>query len=252
MTYGTSVFGASTYGHEKTQTGSISAELRASAPSAIIELFEIDLREKYPDTQVLRFHNGLNEVSGNIIWAGNTYSRFPIKAQGFEFSGKGQLPRPTLTVANISGLLGTLVRDYGDLLGTKVTRIRTLLRYLDAVNFINGVNPTADPQAKLPDDIYYIDRKATENKLIIEFELAAKFDVSNVKLPRRQIIQNTCSWKYRGAECGYTGTNYYDVNDAISDPSNDMCGKRLTSCQLRWGLNAPLPYGGFPSVGLIR
>jgi lambda family phage minor tail protein L len=229
----------------------LSQDLRSLNPSSIIELFELNLPTGFKG-DTIRFHNGLNELGTNVTWKGNVYNFFPIEASGFEFSGKGQLPRPTLRVANVSGLIGTLVRDYNDMLGAKVTRIRTLLKYLDAVNFPSGTNPTADPNAELPRDYYYVDRKATENKLIIEFELAAKFDVSFVQLPRRQIVQNTCAWVYRGGECGYTGTNYFDTNDNPTNSANDVCGKKLTSCQLRWGNNAELPYGGFPSVGLIR
>jgi len=65
-------------------------------------------------------------------------------------------------------------------------------------------NPTADPAAEFPVDIFYIDRKASETKDAVEFELSSSFDVAGVQLPRRQIIQNVCTWRYRGAECGWT------------------------------------------------
>lgn len=228
----------------------ISLESKSLSPSNLIVLYEIDASPV--GGIVYRFHNGFNELSGNVTWNGNQYTYFPIEASGFEFNAKGQLPRPTLKVSNINGILGAIVRNYNDLIGLKVTRIRTFAKYLDAVNFPGGVNPYADPTAKFPDDIYYIDRKANENKIAIEFELAAAFDITNVKLPRRQIIQNMCPWKYRGAECGYTGNVYLDYNDSPTTQANDVCGKRLTSCQLRHGQNNQIPYGGFPAAGLIR
>jgi lambda family phage minor tail protein L len=44
-----------------------------------------------------------------------------------------------------------------------------------------------------------------------------------------------------------------DANDAAtSDSTKDVCGKRLTSCKLRFGQNNPLPYGGFPAAALTR
>jgi len=227
----------------------ISKELRSLSPSSMIVLYEIDTTPV--GGIIYKFHNGFNELSGNIIWDGDPYNYFPVEAEGFEFSAKGQLPRPTLRISNINGLLGAIVRNYNDLIGLKVTRIRTFAKYLDAVNFAEG-NIYADHTAKLPDDIYYIDRKSTENKIMIEFELAAAFDITNIKLPRRQIIQNMCPWKYRGAECGYTGSVYLDYNDKSTTQPNDICGKRLTSCQLRFGSNAQIPYGGFPAAGLIR
>jgi lambda family phage minor tail protein L len=126
-----------------------------------------------------------------------------------------------------------------------------LLKYLDAANFPAG-NPTADPDAEFPLDIFYVDRKGAESNEIVEFELAPAFDLTNVMIPKRQIIQNMCVWKYRGAECGYTGTAYFDTNDSPTTEGLDRCGKRLSSCKLRFGEFAELPFGGFPSAGLLR
>jgi len=121
------------------------------------------------------------------------------------------------------------------------------------VNFEGGVNPTADPSAEFADDVYYVDRKSRETRDVVEFELAASFDLEGVTLPRRQIVQNVCPWRYRGAECGYTGTFYLDANDqAVGSSSLDVCGKRLSSCKARFGQSAELPFGGFPAAGLIR
>jgi phage-related protein len=71
----------------------------------------------------------------------------------------------------------------------------------------------ADPHAKFPDEIWYVDRKSNENRSVVEFELASKFDLVGVVLPRRQIIANVCQWRYRSAECGYTGPPVADAND---------------------------------------
>ena len=120
------------------------------------------------------------------------------------------------------------------------------------MNFPGGVNPTADPTAHLPDDIFFIDRKAREDEEVVEFELAASYDVTGVKLPRRQIIRDLCPFKYRGAECGYAEDVYFDKNDApVATLGQDVCGKRLSSCKCRFGANNPLPFGGFPGAGDI-
>lgn len=121
--------------------------------------------------------------------------------------------------------------------GAKVTRIRTLARYIDAANFPGGTNPygTPQPDAEFPREIYYIDRKAAETRDVIEFELASAFDLAGVRAPRRQCVANLCQWTYRGAECTYTGTAYYNANDeAVNLASQDVCGKRLSSCELRF------------------
>ncbi len=84
----------------------------------------------------------------------------------------------------------------------------TLARFLDAVNFKDG-NPTADPNQHFPDEMWFIEQKTLETHQVVEFELSSVFDLMGVQLPYRQIIKNTCPWKYRGPECGYTGP-YFD------------------------------------------
>ena len=104
----------------------------------------------------------------------------------------------------------------------------------------------------MPDEIWFVDRKASENRDVVSFELASKFDLPGVMLPKRQIIANLCQWKYRSAECSYTGTDYFDINDkGVETLAEDQCGKRLGSCRLRFGENNPLPFGSFPSAGLF-
>lgn len=229
----------------------IAQDINSLSAGSLVELFVIDMTTL--GGSVLRVHAGTNELGGNVIWQGNTYIPFPIEATGFEFTSKQTLPRPVLRVANVTGYLGTLVRSYDDLIGTKVTRKRTMVKYLDAVNFTGGVNPTADPTAALPDDVYFIDRKSSENKVLVEFELAASFDVAGVQLPRRVVVQNTCPWAYRGPECTYSGTKYFDASDvSVSTLAADVCGKRLSSCKARFGAAAELPFGGFPAAGLTR
>lgn len=225
----------------------IAASVQSLSPGAVIELFELHL-----ETEVLRFHAGTNELMQSVRWAGQDYAPMPVQAEGFELSGRGTLPRPKLRVANIDGIISQAMAEGDDLAGRKVIRRRTLARYLDASNFPDG-NPDADPTAEFPQDIFYVDRVSDENVAFVEFELASAMDLAGVMLPRRQIIQNSCCWRYRSAECGYAGppvaTNF-DV--PTSDMAQDSCGKRLASCKLRFGETAVLPYGGFPAAGLVR
>ncbi len=232
-------------------TSALSSEIQSLSPSAVIELFVLDASAIGGD--VFRFHAGTNALRGKLIWQAKEYLPFPVQVSGFEFSGTGQLPRPKIVVANLTGVMTTLLLELDDLLGAKFTRKRTLAKFLDGANSPSGSNPTADPTAEFADDIFFVDRKISENRDIVEFELASSFDLQGVKLPRRQIIQNICPWKYRGAECGYTGSSFFDANDIpVGSIAQDACGKRLSSCKARFGQNAELPFGGFPAAGLIR
>lgn len=234
-----------------TTPSSITSEIQKLAPSGIVELFQLDPTSFGGD--MTYFHAGTNGLRTRVVWQGQTYEPFPLQASGFEYDGNGQIPRPKLVVANVTGIISAMVLLYQDLIGARVTRKRTLVKYLDAVNFPGGVNPTADPLAEFSDEIYFVDRKSAENRDAVEFELAASFDVQGIKLPKRQIVQNICPWKYRGTECGYAGTNYFDANDtAAATIGADVCGKRLSSCELRFGVNQPLSFGGFPAAGLTK
>lgn len=203
----------------------LTSEIQKLSPSAMVELFVLDATAL--GGSILRFHNGTNGLSQNLVWNGDTYVRFPIKISGFEFTGQGQFPRPNVQVSNALSAITSLLLAYKDLLGAKVTRKRTLVKFLDAVNFPGGVNPTADPTAAFDEDVYYVDRKASEDRDIVEFELAASVDLIGVNIPRRQIIQNVCIWKYRGAECGFTGAPLYDINDNLLSHSATTEGQAV-------------------------
>lgn len=176
------------------------SSLQSLNPSAIIELFVIELSSSLHGTTVgssgesniFRFHAGSNlNVNKKIIWDQKEYLRFPIEATGFSFQ-RGQQPRPKLIVSNATSLISALLLQVNkttagnDLTGAKVTRIRTLAKFIDAVNFADGQNSTADPTAEFPREIYTIDRKASENRFVVEFELAMPTDLAGITIPKRQ------------------------------------------------------------------
>ncbi len=224
----------------------ISQEIQALAPSALIELFVLDTSVAIAGGSMYYFHAGTNQLGGPVVWQGIVYQPLPIEASGFDFITRGSPPRPKIKVANTGGLFSALIDGSDDLIGCKVIRKRTFVRYLDSVNFSRGTNPQSDPNQHLEDDIWFVDRKVSENKYLVEWELASALDLSGIMLPYRQVIQNSCPWKYRGPECGWTGA-YYDVNDQPTNAANDFCAKKLSSCKVRWG-TASYPYGGFPGV----
>jgi phage-related protein len=530
---------------------SVLEELYKYNPSSIVELFEFELsplQSYYTNLSpsVYRFHNGYNEnygtASPNIEWNSAKYTGRPIQMEGVQFSSSGEIPRPTLTVANHDLAFTQLNKAYANLVGARVRRIRTFVKFLDSANFktrnllinteafdtwtqssaadtdvainaaiapngtltadkiyeatgasashalvkavttapdntsicfsvylkkgerqyavltassragvgqsgktfdlVNGTvssitrvagppvlssgiqnvgndwyrcwivcstlsgspdrnpqysifvdsdldptvltyagvsptngntitsglyvwgaqaevvsnptltpttyqavgaaagNPTADPNAKFPDDVYTIDRMAEEIPGQVTYELAPAWDVEGVQLPRRQVVANICPWVYKADPCnwtvngaatvntpggnaaaagtytavsvsggtgtgaklnvvttgagfystvatitvanpgtGYTASNtltvlgsalggtdgtnnltvnidtltgakFFDQNDSeVATSAEDRCGKRLTSCKLRFGTRA-LPFGGFPSAGL--
>jgi len=191
------------------------SELQKINPSNIVELFQLQLDSAiHGANTIYYFHNGVSENNnGNLIFDNIEYTRMPIEASGFEFNGK-QLPRPKLAVSNILGTITTLLLTLPQgLEGAKVTRIRTLERYIDHINFDIGDilledgsaileedgslisqelsdNPhgTPDPTATFPNEVYFIDRKTMETRDVVQFELTASFDLQGVRLPKRQVL----------------------------------------------------------------
>ena len=188
-----------------TVSAAIFNDLQSINPSAIIELFKLQLSTAiHGANTTYRFHSGSSlNANGRIVWKGEEYLRFPIKAEGFAFQ-KGQLPRPKLLVSNagnvgsslaglsISAILLTVneTTPGNDLTGATLTRIRTLAKFIDAANFANGQNADADPNAEFPQEIYFIDRKSSETRELVEFELAAPTDLAGVRIPGRQATRS--------------------------------------------------------------
>ena len=212
----------STFGSETTDNTvvwtAVSAtysELEKPNLSNIVELFELELVTAiHGANTVYRFHNGVSEFDGaNIVFNGNSYTRMPIEANGFDYSGK-TLPRPKLRISNILGTITSLLLTLPQgLEGAKITRLRTLERYLDDNNFKPDylllesgdyfllesgdyiyqegiVNPHGDADSSMlfPTEVFYIDRKSSENRVAVEFELAASFDLEGVGIPKRQVL----------------------------------------------------------------
>lgn len=198
-------------------------------------------------------------------FGGNTYTVIPFESDGWDFSAGGPLPQPTVkfllaredgdSVSAASFLLAEL-EALNDMLGARVLRVRTLRKHLD-----DGDDPS--PDAHLGVDVYTVSQKINQNPNFVEFKLTAALDLEDMVVPKRQVL-NHCAWVYRVArpdgsfdysrveDCPYVGTNYFDdLGNAVTDPRDDVCGKKVRDCKLRFGENAVLPYGGFPAAGKL-
>ena len=166
---------------------------------------------------IKRFHAGTNLKTtttlheASIHFGGKVYEPFPVQTEGFDMTATGALPRPRLTISNLSpslsntftvanggsalpaGTISSMMLEVNkitvgnDLIGSTLVRIRTLRKFLDSDNF-NSTNATADSTQKFPDEIYMIARKTLENQEIVQFECASKFDMAGIKAPKRQIL----------------------------------------------------------------
>ena len=219
---------------------------------AVVALFTLDATAA--GGQVHRFVTGPWNGAA-VDYGGVAYTPAPIELEGVKYGGDGPLPRPRLRMSRLDSTVASAVVDADDWRGAKLTRVRTLTRYLDG-------EPDADPTRHWPAEIWLIERLARATRAEVVWQLASPIDLDRRKLPGRQVLKDVCAWRYRhwtgsawdyaGAECPYTGSGYYDVDDnAATDAADDVCSRRLSGCKARFPAN-DLPFGGFLGVGRTR
>lgn len=229
---------------------SIRADSQLLEPGSRIRLFTLDATGIDAAAGVLNFHP--YDKEGPIFWQGVEYSPWTVAAEGFKKDGE-RPSTPTLTVANVGGAITAMCLQFDDLVGAILTRRSTLTKYLDAVNFPGGVNPTADPTEHYPDEIWFLDRKEYEDETAIKWSLSSALDFNGVVLPGRIIVANQCAWQYRDENCAYAGPPVAKYDDTpTSDPALDNCSRKVSGCKLRFGEDQPLRYGSFPAADLVR
>lgn len=148
---------------------------------AFIELFKIDLTPISGQTSVYRFTpmvNTANPGDGHITWGGENYLPFPISISNVGFSIDDAPARPTLTISNISKLFGMLSFTIQDVIGAKVTYIRTFADY------IGGDGALSAPPLR-----FFIARKTSHNLSNIAFELRSPVDKERAFFPKRQMLK---------------------------------------------------------------
>jgi lambda family phage minor tail protein L len=227
----------------------IPAEVQQLEPGTLIELFTLDGTSIGAD--IAYFHG--HQQAESVWWGGNEFKPWPITSEGWDVT-TNQPPTPTVTVGNIDGSISALCAVFDDMQGAVLLREQTFGRYLDAANFPDG-NPFADPTRAISSEKWTIERKVSEDKRQVTFELASPLNFQNVQLPGEQILPDSCRWLrrggYRGPFCGYNGPPVAKSDDTpTSDPALDRCGGRVVSCKLRFGEKNPLPTGSFPAARL--
>ena len=195
FTSGNSIDGIYTIQTESTNQFTVTSTVSESTSGNV----SFNSHETPTTPTVYLFHAGNNmKDSLDIVWQSNTYTRIPVKAEGFKYSGKGKLPRPNITFSNLLGTITSILQltnqttAFSDLAGAKVIRRRTLSRFLDATNFPSSVNPygTPDPSSELPREVYFIERKTLENRNIVQFEMVGSFDLFGVNAPKKLVTRD--------------------------------------------------------------
>lgn len=236
----------------------IATEAQRLIKSAPLELFKFDTSSI--NGPVLYFTQA-SYGETNVRFGGVEYVPVDCVFEGMETNVGGALPRPHIQIASTNGVIQNIVNTFGDLRGCILQRVRTFSRFLDGAS-------DANPTMYYGPDTFRVHRKVLENATYIEWELAANIDQEGKLLPGRQVIRDTCRWRYRRinavtgqfdyskVQCPYTreGPNaYFDRGgNPVASRADDLCGRKVPDCELRFGKNSPLPFGGFPGVSRVR
>lgn len=217
----------------------------------VVELYDLDATSI--GASIYYFTPMTTDSGTTVHFNGIEYTPLPVKLEGVAQKGDGKLPRPLLTVSNVSLTFSALISTYNDGLGSILKRRRTLKKYLDD-------GSEADSSAQFPLDIYILERKTSQNKFEIIWELVSIIDNESLLIPKRQCIAENCSNRYRiwdgeafdytNATCPYTGAGYWDATGESVGAADDDCGKHLYDCRLRYG-DTTKPFRGFPGVGKL-
>jgi len=144
---------------------SINSHIHEIEPTTPVFLYEIDLNEikpatiSYPNRNgpvkdgVIRIHNDFNLFNinrGIIKWKGNLYFPFPVYGEQFDITSNGTIPTPKVKFSSqflddefnsFYKYIRMQIQELKDIVGSKVTRRKTFVRYLSPDNFPAGVNP---------------------------------------------------------------------------------------------------------------
>ena len=228
---------------------SINQDIFNLRPTSIIELIEIDTREitqsslaanvPNEEDRILKFHTSYEQTNYNPIYFGGkkyvasgiTFNQNSARADG------RNLPRPILRIGNTDGIVSYYLKLLGTFIGLKITRKKTFAKYLDGNTWGSGaVNPytgttLGNENARLVDDIFFVEKINAENKHVVEFQLATALEFKNAKIPSRRMLATHCSFDYRNSSgCGYSGNDMYDAsNSFIGSGANSATKWSVTS-----------------------
>ena len=208
--------------------------------TSVLDLFEIKLNDF---DGYFRFHGSKN-LKSNIIFKQKEYIFIPCEISNLEYSSEAKQNRPTLSIANINNYISNLIKDRKDLIGKRFYRKKILTKDLDDINFGGSNKNTlgvSSFSSFISVDTFVIQKKNSENKDKVEFQLANILDLDGQTVPSRKVYNDICQWQYRGYGCNYGKlsdyngptipvkiTNFTTLASVISASSNELSNANLS------------------------
>lgn len=159
---------------------SIDQDVQSPVAPPYVELFAIDLTTIPGLGASIYYLTPSAWQSSGVVWGGDTYLPWPMELTGVEASSDGAPARPHLNIGNLDAnkLIGSLAFVYGDIIGARVTYVRTFEPYLGGSGVIS-----------MPPLKYLIGRKLAHDETAVSFELRSPLDKERAFLPNRQMLK---------------------------------------------------------------
>lgn len=145
----------------------------------LVELYTIDLTP-IGGGQVYRFTpSSSTPVQFNTL----EYTPFPIQISGQSRDMNNAPGRVDLSISNINNVLRAHIVSLGDIVGARVTHIRTFENFLDG-------QPDGGTNQSFPIMRYTVFQKKIFNKTSVAWVLTTELDRPDLMLPRRQCLKS--------------------------------------------------------------
>lgn len=153
----------------------------------------------------------------NIPFEGHTFEPYIIQHDRIDEDLTGKATGMTLKIANVNRFIHAIHDNY-NLIGKQV-RVVTICE-----------EEMSDPNAYIEDLYRVVD--IVINKQEMTLRLSSPFDVMDLRIPRRYFFRGYCRFRFKGAECQYSGI------------AGD-CDKTLQRCR---ELENTGHFGAFPAI----
>jgi len=192
-----------------------------AAKEAIIPkwLYQINVNDEY----TLYYARG----SETIYWKGKTYLPTGIEHGDITNSAENKSNSLNISIPDATGEFSGLITN-NDLSGVKVNISLILLEFDNESGTYLPVDNDDNFNAE-----YRIGNTSitdAENTQIDSIELDPVFN-TNAQLPRRKFMKESCNWKFKSAQCGYSGSG--------------ECDYTFNKCR---ELGNTMRFGGFPGI----
>jgi len=230
--------------------------------------------------------------ANQIVFQGKTFTPYPIKAENFSWNTRGTAPRPTLTVSNIGSVCSALLRQYGDFVGCKLTVRQTFARYVQGGSEPDGTKEFTplvffvDRKSAENNTICSFELSTpwdAQGKMLPGRQILANYcpftyrgtECGYTGVPKQN--RNGSFFSLITNRGLYNSANSYSVGDytyvmvggiqqwwvktggGSHDPLIDgvswwidVCLKSLDDCKFHFGVDAALPFGGFPGANKLQ